>query len=204
MIVTRTESLTKTKYKVDLDGQFAFVLYKGELSRYEVKEGAELTEETVDEIYNTVLLKRAKKRAMHLLEDMDRTESGLREKLRQGLYPAEIIEKAIDYVRAFGYLNDARYAENFILSRRNSKSRKEIHALLLGKGISDEEISIAFENCYGNQEEQEAVRRILEKKRVDPKTADDREMQKIYGYLARKGFRYETIRQVIQNYNENA
>lgn len=204
MIVTRTESLTKTKYKVDLDGQFAFVLYKGELSRYEVKEGAELTEETVDEIYNTVLLKRAKKRAMHLLEDMDRTESGLREKLRQGLYPAEIIEKAIDYVRSFGYLNDARYAENFILSRRNSKSRKEIHALLLGKGISDEEISIAFENCYGNQEEQEAVRRILEKKRVDPKTADDREMQKIYGYLARKGFRYETIRQVIQNYNENA
>lgn len=204
MIVTRTESLTKTKYKVDLDGQFAFVLYKGELSRYGVKEGAELTEETVDEIYNTVLLKRAKKRAMHLLEDMDRTESGLREKLRQGLYPAEIIEKAIDYVRSFGYLNDARYAENFILSRRNSKSRKEIHALLLGKGISDEEISIAFENCYGNQEEQEAVRRILEKKRVDPKTADDREMQKIYGYLARKGFRYETIRQVIQNYNENA
>ena len=204
MIVTRTESLTKTKYKVDLDGQFAFVLYKGELSRYGVKEGAELTEETVDEIYNTVLLKRAKKRAMHLLEDMDRTEVGLREKLRQGLYPAEIIEKAIDYVRSFGYLNDARYAENFILSRRNSKSRKEIHALLLGKGISDEEISIAFENCYGDQEEQEAVRRILEKKRVDPKTADDREMQKIYGYLARKGFRYETIRQVIQNYNENA
>lgn len=204
MIVTRTESLTKTKYKVDLDGQFAFVLYKGELSRYGVKEGAELTEETVDEIYNTVLLKRAKKRAMHLLEDMDRTESGLREKLRQGLYPVEIIEKAIDYVRSFGYLNDARYAENFILSRRNSKSRKEIHALLLGKGISDEEISIAFENCYGNQEEQEAVRRILEKKRVNPKTADDREMQKIYGYLARKGFRYETIRQVTQNYNENA
>lgn len=204
MIITRTESLTKTKYKVDLDGQFAFVLYKGELSRYGVKEGAELTEETVDEIYNTVLLKRAKKRAMHLLEDMDRTESGLREKLRQGLYPAEIIEKAIDYVRSFGYLNDARYAENFILSRRNSKSRKEIHALLLGKGISDEEISIAFENCYENQEEQEAVRRILEKKRVNPKTADDREMQKIYGYLARKGFRYETIRQVTQNYNENA
>ena len=48
MIVTRTESLTKTKYKVDLDGQFAFVLYKGELSRYGVKEGAELTEEIVD------------------------------------------------------------------------------------------------------------------------------------------------------------
>ena len=34
--------------------------------------------------------------------------------------------------------------------------------------------------------------------------ADEVQTQKIYGYLARKGFRYDTVRQVIQNYNENA
>ena len=34
MTVTRIEAVTKTKYKVYLDGKFAFVLYKGELSRY--------------------------------------------------------------------------------------------------------------------------------------------------------------------------
>ncbi len=38
-------------------------------------------------IQNEVLLKRAKKRAMHLLEDMDRTESALKRKLKAGLYP---------------------------------------------------------------------------------------------------------------------
>ena len=41
MTVTKTEAVTKTRYKVYIDGQFAFVLYKGELSRYHVKEGAE-------------------------------------------------------------------------------------------------------------------------------------------------------------------
>ena len=29
MIVTKTEAVTKTKYKVYIDGQFAFVLYRG-------------------------------------------------------------------------------------------------------------------------------------------------------------------------------
>ena len=94
-----------------------------------------------------VILKRAKLRAMHLLEDMDRTEASLREKLRQGLYPQNMIDMAIEYVKSFGYLNDARYAENFIRSRQNSKSRKEIQAALLQKGVSSELIGQAMELC---------------------------------------------------------
>ena len=34
--------------------------------------------------------------------------------------------------------------------------------------------------------------------------AEEAQMQKIYGYLVRKGFRYDTVRQVIQNYNDDA
>ena len=34
MIVTGIEEQTKTKFKVYLDGTFAFVLYKGELKRF--------------------------------------------------------------------------------------------------------------------------------------------------------------------------
>ncbi len=204
MIVTKTEASTKTKYKIYLDGTFAFVLYKGEMKRFGITEGADLPEETVETIRINVILKRAKLRAMHLLEDMDRTESALREKLRQGMYPEEAVEGAIDYVKSFGYLNDARYAENFVRSRKSSKSRREIRALLSRKGIADEWIENAFEICYGKEDEQEAVLRILKKKKVDPRTADEAQMQKIYGFLARKGFRFDTVRQVIQNYNENA
>ncbi len=85
MIVTEIEELTKTKFKVYLDGQFAFMLYKGELKRFGIKQGEDLTQENYEKIQNEVLLKRAKKRAMHLLEDMDRTESALRKKLKAGL-----------------------------------------------------------------------------------------------------------------------
>lgn len=40
MIVTKTEACTKTKYKIYLDGTFAFVLYKGEMKRFGITEGA--------------------------------------------------------------------------------------------------------------------------------------------------------------------
>ena len=204
MVVTKVEMLTKIKYKVYLDEEFAFVLYKGELSHYRIVEGTLLEEDTVQEILQKVICKRAKLRAMHLLEDMDRSESALREKLRQGLYPPEAVEAAISYVKSFGYLNDVRYAENFILARKSTKSKREILALLNRKGICSADIEKAFESCYGESEEVEAVRRILAKKKVDVRTADEREMQKIYGYLGRKGFRYDVVRQVIQNSIENA
>lgn len=39
MIVTGIEEQTKTKFKVYLDGTFAFVLYKGELNAFWYKAG---------------------------------------------------------------------------------------------------------------------------------------------------------------------
>ena len=204
MKVTGIEPYSKTKYKVSLDGKFAFELYKGELSRFHIRKRQELSEQTQQKIYSDVLLKRAKLRALHLLSDMDRTENALREKLRLGLYPQEIIDAAVEYVRSFGYLNDARYAENFVRSRQGIKSRREIRAQLLQKGVPSELIEDAFEACGEEGGEADAIRRLLEKKRFDPVCADEREIQRLYGYLARKGFSYETVRQVIQNYEVDA
>lgn len=204
MTVTKLDAVTKTKSKVFLDGQFAFVLYKGELARYGIKEGAEVEDEVYRKILDEVIIKRAKLRAMHLLEDMDRTESGLRGKLKQGLYPEEAIEAAVAYVKSFGYIDDYRYARQFIESRKSSKSRREIYALLCGKGVPGDEIDRAFEECFESGSEKDAILQIIRKKRVNPAVAAEEEMRKLYGYLSRKGFRYDDIRQVIQNYDENA
>ena len=204
MVVTKIEMLTKIKYKVYLDEQFAFVLYKGELSHYRMAEGTILEEAVVQEILQKVILKRAKLRAMHLLEDMDRSEAALREKLCQGLYPQQVVDEAISYVKSFGYLNDMRYAENFVQSRKSSKSRREILYQLCQKGISKEIAVQAVDACFEKADETEAILKIIAKKRVDPRSAVPEQLHKLYGYLARKGFRYEDIRQVIQNYEENA
>lgn len=50
---------------------------------------------------------RARKKAMRLLEHMDRTEKGLTDKLRQAEFSQEAVEDAIAYVKSYGYINDA-------------------------------------------------------------------------------------------------
>ena len=198
MQITDIKSVSKTKFKVYLDGQFAFTLYKGELFRYRIQEDGELSEEVYQEIREKVVLKRAKLRAMHLLNDMDRTESQLRTKLLNGDYPADIADEAISYVKSFGYINDESYIRRFIESRKNSKSKKEIYALLMKKGVDMERVREILSEYYSAEDSLNAIRDLLRKKRYDPKSATDQEMRKIYGYLARKGFGYEDIRQVIQ------
>ena len=201
MIVTNVESLTKTKFIVEVDGKFAFVLYKGELKRFGVTQGVELSEKIYQQIRTEIVLKRAKLRAMHLLTDTARSEKGLREKLRQGHYPEDIIEQAMDYVRSFGYLDDRKYAESFVLSRKESKSRKEIYAALLQKGVSAEQIQEVLDEVYAEEGEREAIQKLILKKHVDVLQANEEELHKLYGYLARKGFRYEEIRKAIEEMN---
>ena len=56
------------------------MLYKGELSRYHIRPGRELGPKELEEI-RALVIKRARLRAMKLLEISDRSESALRKKL---------------------------------------------------------------------------------------------------------------------------
>ena len=110
MLVTQVTELSKSRSKVYIDQEFAFVLYKGELRLYHIKESEELRPEDYRTIMQEVLPKRAKLRAMNLLQGREYTTSQLRTKLQQGYYPPEIIEQAIEYVAGFHYIDDLRYA----------------------------------------------------------------------------------------------
>ena len=70
------------------------------------------------------VLRKAKLRALHLLEYMDRTEKGLRQKLEQSGYPTEVVDEAIRYVKSYGYIDDKRYADNYLRTRSNGKGRR--------------------------------------------------------------------------------
>lgn len=199
MTVTEIKAVTKTRFRVYLDEQFAFVLYKGEIFRYHLEEGAELSEKDYQEIRQTVVLKRAKLRAMHLLIDMDRTEYQLRNKLIMGGYPEDIAEQALEYVKSFGYINDREYARRFAENRKGIKSRKELYALLSGKGLDSALIEEVLEECCSGEDTETAIHNLLRRKRFDPEHSTVKERQKMYAFLARKGFQYEDISRVIQS-----
>ena len=201
MIVTRTEPINKTKYAVSIDGEFAFVLYKGELRLFGVREQEELSEESYREIMQEVLPKRATLRCMNLLQSRAYTESKLRSKLKEGGYPQESIDSALAYVKSYHYVDDLQFAKDYIVNQAGKKSKRVLEQDLIARGVSRDEIEAAFAEAAekGDGPDELALARMwLAKKRYDPAQADFAEKRKVAAFLSRKGICAETIRKAME------
>ncbi|MDE5909115.1 MAG: RecX family transcriptional regulator [Lachnospiraceae bacterium] len=200
MTVTGIKEITKSRMKIEIDGAFAFVLYKGELRIYGIKEDKELSEENYQKILTEVLPKRAKLRAMNLLKSRTYTAVQLKEKLETGGYPKKIIEDAIAYVASFGYINDSQYAMDFIEYNKEKKSKNRIFMDLYKKGIPKELIEEAWEDVVGEDRlelEKKQIIHLIHKKNYSLETASLQEKHKMLAFLYRKGFSNESIRSVL-------
>jgi len=206
MIVTQIEPFSRGKGRVAiyLNNQFAFVLYKGELCTYNIEEGMEFQDELYRRILDETLILRAKKRAMNLLLKMDRTEADVRQKLEEGGYPSEAVDAAIDYLKSFHYLDDYRYASEYIRIKSGSMSCRMIKQKLSEKGISKnviEEVYNEIDSEDKSDREIELIRKLIDK-RCKGRTSDMeyREKQKLYAYLYNKGFSIENIDRAYNGY----
>lgn len=188
--ITGIRPVTKQKSQVEINGQPAFVLYRGELSRYRITEGQEMPIEVYREITEEVLTKRAKIRAMHLLEAGDKTREQVRQKLVQGGYPSCAVEAALAYVESYHYIDDKRYAAAYVESQCRKKGKARIRMELLQKGVSREIIGAVFEELEQSrdQEPEVVIRELIWKKTGGKGPAGDKEKQKLYGFLQRRGF----------------
>ena len=201
-IITRVEEWDKKRCKIYIDQEFAFVLYKGEIAEYKLKENESVEEKIYHIIKTEVLPKRAKKRCLNLLQKRPYTEYKLREKLAEGCYPEEIVEEAISYVKSFHYIDDYEYACRYIFYHKESEARRKMGEKLRIKGIDSDILQRAFENSYLNEEEMvaaeyEQAKKLLQKKKYEAEHADWKEKQKIYAYLIRKGIRASVVKKTM-------
>lgn len=199
-IITSVTEFSKGRYKIDIDGQFRFVLYKGELHTYHVKEGERISDESLYEILSEVLPKRAKLRSMNLLKSREYTEYQIREKLKQGFYPAETIDEAVDYIKSYDYINDRRYVKDYILYYSESRSRGRIEQDLFRKGIGKELIGTVYEEDLKEEilpDEIPLMEKWLEKKNYSKESATYQEKQKMGAFLYRKGFSLDNIEKIL-------
>lgn len=198
-IITRVTELSQGRYKVEIDGELRFALYKGELHSYQIKEGEAVSGEALEEILTELLPKRAKLRSMNLLKSRTYTEHQLREKLRQGFYPEAAINEAVEYIKSFHYIDDRCYAKDYIVYYSESRSRGRITQDLIKKGIPKELINAVYEEDMEEElpDETALIKRWLQKKNYDRDRADYQERQKMGAFLYRKGFSLEKIEKSI-------
>lgn len=189
--------LSGGKRRLQLDNGEIWVLYRGELRECALSEGTRLSLAQYEQIRHEVIGKRAKKRAMHLLEKMDRTEQALRKKLLEGEYPEDLVEEAIAYVKSFHYLDDERYADCYVRLHGESKSRGKLLMELQQKGVDRELADRVLEQYEEARDETQMIRLLLQKRHYDPKTATVQEQRRMYGYLVRRGFQSTDIRRLL-------
>lgn len=145
----------------------------------------------------------ARRKAMRLLEHMDRTERGLRDKLRQAGFSQLAVDYALSYVESYGYIDDERYARTYIAYRMNTKSRQKIIQELISKGVDKETAAAAWEEeaALNMPDEREILYRTIEKKYCPDTELNEKEMRRLQGYLIRRGFSYSDIKSALENMN---
>lgn len=195
--VVSVEQLSKGKRRLHLANGETWVLYAGELRTFDIAEGTELTRTQYEQIRHEIIGKRAKKRAMYLLEKMDRTEQELRKKLLECEYPADLAEDAIDYVKRFHYVDDARYADCYVRLRGAGKSSAKLLAELQQKGVDRELANRVLAEYEEERDEPRMIQELMQKRHYDPQNASLQEQRRMYGYLARRGFRSTDIYKAI-------
>ena len=197
VVIVSVEQLSKGTYRLHLDNGESWVLYSSELRACALAEGTVLTQMQYEQIRRDIIGKRAKKRAMHLLERMDRTEAELRKKLLESEYPEDLAEDAIAYVKSFHYVDDARYADCYVRWRGEGKSRGKLLAELQQKGVDRELASQVLSEYEGERDEPQMIRELMQRRHYDPQTASLQEQRRMYGYLMRRGFQSTDIYKAI-------
>ena len=135
----------------------------------------------------------------------------LRRKLMR-FYTFDAVQKALKKAEKYGYLNDQEFAKKFIELRKTSKSRQEVSAGLYERGLRNfEEL---LESLYPQKDEVAVARAWLHKRHsivpdlresTDDEPRDSLDWQlkrKLYQSLSRRGFSYETIGKVLDDFFE--
>lgn len=200
MLITEVENLSRTKVKIYIDETYAFALSKNEADSLCLEPGCELSEETYNYIFKELLLKKAKLKSLSLLKARDYTENELILKLRHDLYPEPVIRLAVDYVKSYRYIDDERYIENFCRLNQHRLSRQQLIYKLHQKGLDSGLISSYMSGL--EIDEQAQILSALRSKYGRQLPKDAKGLHKVYGYLLRKGYRYDDIRQALKAFDE--
>lgn len=185
------------RFRIQLDGACDVVLYQKELKHFQLEEGASLSKSEYDRLLQEVLLPRAKSRILYLLDRQDRTTANLLEKLVDGGYPLKIAEEAVSYAQQMHYVDDERFARQYVSGRKERKSFRSLRMELLRHGIDRELTEQVLEEAY-DTDENALMARLMEKKRYDPETAGPKEKQKMFRYLAYRGFSSQEIAEALR------
>ena len=146
---------------------------------------------------------RTMNRAVKLLAAKPRAVAELRERLLEKAWTnSEIVDRVIEKLKEYGYLDDRKYASDLALSklRQRPQGKRKLQQSMsqkkLDRDVRDEAIAAAFEKIP----ESDLIDRAIEKRlRLKGRPETREETKKFYDHLLRQGFDFDLIREKISD-----
>jgi regulatory protein len=191
----KAQDRSKDRVSVYLDGKFAFGLAL--IHALWLRVGQALSDSEIDDLKAADTLEKAKQRAIGLISYRPRSVEEVKRRLKRVGVDDGAIEGVIASLRESGLLDDQSFSKAWVESRLGAspRSRRMIAWELRQKGVSEATISDSIENV-----DDEAAGLALATKhwpRFAKLESINERRRKLSEFLARHGFDYETIRDII-------
>ncbi|RPI87112.1 MAG: regulatory protein RecX [Chloroflexi bacterium] len=185
----KLQERNKNRVNVFLDGEFAFGVARVVAGWLFV--GQRISDEKIVELKTADEKEVALQRVLRFLSYRARSVTEVRRYLEKYKYSEEIITNILDRLQENGLLNDHQFAEAWVENRNTfrPRSKRALKIELRQRGVQDEAIEKAIEDV---DEEELAYQAALKQSRrlKDLDWQDFR--KKLYEFLLRRGFNYET------------
>ncbi len=144
-------------------------------------------------------LENALKISLRFLKFRPRTKKEVIDKLKSKDFGLEIIRKTVEELEKMGFLDDEKFAFDWVNERFNFKmlGKKKVIAELKRKGIKDEIIEEAISNFYTPESELENALEFLTKKFAKLKEI---EKEKLISILVRQGYSFSLSGKAVDVY----
>ncbi len=199
----RVEEVSQFKgetLRVDFDCREPIFINSSVVSSLGIRSGITMTEEDIEEAVSKNDFRRARERALYLLDERDYGYVEMFKKLENS-YSEDICYEVVNDLSRLGLIDDRRYAQKcaeYFLTRKlwgKYRAREEMRR----RGIPSELIDEALEEYDEGSDDR--LRELIEKKYAR-KLADENGVNKVKAALARQGFSYDEIKQVLAEYEE--
>jgi len=180
--------------------QFAFALSIDEVVKNRLKRGLNLSNEQITNLKDLDETEYVYAKLLNFLSYRPHSVKEVRDRLYK--YKVNEVDKQnilINKLKSKGYLDDIAFASWFIQSRNKSRPRSKHHlsAELKNKGIGSDIIQALSSQI---DDESVTIKRLLDKKLGIPRKLEISEKQKITNYLARQGFAWNKISEVVKSW----
>jgi len=190
------------RYKLEVDYNFEGVFEAEVLARYNLKTGQEIDEDFL----NSLKIENGDfacfDRGLGLLERGMKSQKQVEDYLKGKGYPISCIENAVKKLTEYGYINDEVFAKEYVKLYSQKDGKRKIEFALKNKGVDEEIISKAIEENLNEKTMDETCFKLAKKKAKNMEL-DSKGRQKLYTYLAGKGFDFETIKRVVNLLQNN-